>query len=390
MKENPMNIRVLLVDDETDFIEILAERLSARGLSVATASSGEEALKYLEEHETDVVILDVLMPGRDGLSILHDIKRTWHLTEVIMLTGHGTIESAVEGMRAGAFDYVMKPSEINDLVKKIQAAHGHKVEQKTRIHDAIARAGREKELMNETSRDDKLVSIGELASGIAHEINNPVAVMVEQAGWIDDLLSEDSLDFEEIKRALRQISLQGERCKEITHKLLSFARKTDPVLKEVQVNGLIAELVKNFENRSRFDKIEVLTDLAADVPLILASPFELQQVFVNLINNSIDAMLPEGGTLLITSAVEADFVVASFSDSGPGIPEEIMGKIFEPFFTTRPVGKGSGLGLSICYGIVKKLGGKISVSTAAGVGTTVKVYLPRQPGEEPAPGSHAG
>jgi len=131
-----MKIRVLLVDDETEFVDVLAERLEAREFAVSTAFSGDEALTQLTEREVDVVVLDVLMPGKSGVETLGEIKKLKPLVEVIMLTGHATVESAVEGMKLGAFDYLMKPTETKDLVEKIVRAYKRKAEQEERIRNA--------------------------------------------------------------------------------------------------------------------------------------------------------------------------------------------------------------------------------------------------------------
>jgi len=245
----------------------------------------------------------------------------------------------------------------------------------------IAKADREKEMMNQqVIETGKLASIGELAAGIAHEINNPVAIMVEEAGWIQDLLSEEefaqSENLEEFNRALKQINTQGKRCKEITHKLLSFARKTDPRVHAVQINSLIEEVVGISDQRAKFSNVAIKTDLDPDLPLTEVSPTEFQQVFLNLINNALDAMEKKGGTLTISSRRKDDRVVVSVSDNGPGIPKEYLARIFDPFFTTKPVGKGTGLGLSICFGIVKKIGGEIDVRSVLDEGTTFEVKLP--------------
>ncbi len=131
-----MKVRVLLVDDEEQFVETLAQRLEARDYAVATAFNGDQALNYVKAKEVDVVILDVLMPGLTGIDTLRAIKKIRPLTEVIMLTGHATVETAIEGMKLGAFDYLMKPTEINDLLAKITQAHRRKAEQEDRIRQA--------------------------------------------------------------------------------------------------------------------------------------------------------------------------------------------------------------------------------------------------------------
>ncbi len=252
----------------------------------------------------------------------------------------------------------------------------------------IVQADREKEMLNEKVIEaGKLASVGELAAGIAHEINNPIAIMVEEAGWIGDLLDEEdfreSENVAEFRRALSQIRTQGERCKEITHKLLSFARRTDPRVREVQFNDLIEEVLGVSEQRSRFSNVKVVTNLDPNLPPVAASPSEMQQVLLNLINNAIDAIGTGGGTIEITSRTDGDYVVVDVADNGHGIPAAMLPRIFDPFFTTKPVGKGTGLGLSICYGIVKKLGGDITVNSAVDVGTVFHIYLPKSRNQEP-------
>ena len=254
-----------------------------------------------------------------------------------------------------------------------------------RMISRMAQADRDKEMMDkQVIETGKLASIGELAAGIAHEINNPVAIMVEEAGWIEDLLEEEDLkegkNLEEFQRALKQIRVQGHRCKDITHNLLSFARKTDGKVKKLQLNALIEEMVRLSGQRAKFGNVAIETDLKVDLPLVEASEIELQQVFLNLINNALDAMEKGGGTLKITTHVKSEEkfhgVVVDITDSGPGIPKVNLPKIFDPFFTTKPVGKGTGLGLSICYGIINKMGGEISVDSILGEGTTFHLHFP--------------
>ncbi|MEW5733772.1 MAG: ATP-binding protein [Thermodesulfobacteriota bacterium] len=260
----------------------------------------------------------------------------------------------------------------------------------------ISSGDQEKEMMNEKVIEaGKLASLGELAAGIAHEINNPVAIMVEESGWIGDLLEEsefaDSENVREIKRALSQIRTQGKRCKQITHKLLSFARKTDPVEKHLDVNALITEVIELSEQHARFSNVKFNLDLAPGLPAVLASPSEMQQVVLNLINNAIDAIdQKEGGVVGLTTRIEGNEVVVDISDTGSGIPEANLKRVFDPFFTTKPVGKGTGLGLSIVYGIIKKLNGRITVQSAVGVGTTFHLHLPATGGERKVPENGAG
>jgi len=252
----------------------------------------------------------------------------------------------------------------------------------------IKKIDKEKEIMNEQIIEaGKLASLGELAAGIAHEINNPVAIMVEEAGWLEDILEESIQDrgkIEEFSRSLRQIKTQGKRCKEITHKLLSFARRIDSRVSKIQINEVINEVISLSARRAKFSNIKIKSILSPGLPEIYASPSELQQVFLNLINNSIDAIdEKKGGLITISTKRAKNQIICEITDTGCGIPKANLSRIFDPFFTTKPVGKGTGLGLSICYGIIKKMGGDIKVESEIGKGTTFTIYLPinKQGGE---------
>jgi two-component system, OmpR family, response regulator CpxR len=131
-----MTTKVLLVDDEEQFVEVLGQRLETRGFAVTSAFNGDDALAFIQDKEVDVVVLDVQMPGRDGVDTLREIKRIKPIVEVLMLTGHGTVETAIEGMKLGAYDYLMKPTDTNELVEKISKAHARKREQEERIQRA--------------------------------------------------------------------------------------------------------------------------------------------------------------------------------------------------------------------------------------------------------------
>jgi two-component system, NtrC family, sensor kinase len=175
---------------------------------------------------------------------------------------------------------------------------------------------------------------------------------------------------------LAQINTQGKRCKEITSKLLTFARKTDSRITEIQINELLEEMVSLSSQRAKYGNVTIATDFEEGIPPIRVSQSELQQVFLNLINNSLDAMEKQGGTLRINTRRHEEEIIVEVTDNGPGIPKANLSRIFDPFFTTKPVGKGTGLGLSICYGIINKMGGEIEVQSVVDVETTFRVLIP--------------
>ena len=227
----------------------------------------------------------------------------------------------------------------------------------------------------------KLAAIGELAAGVAHEINNPLAIMMENAGWIQDLLkSEDPLSPEnmaEITLSLQTIATQGHRCREITHKLLSFARKTDSSANVAHINSLLEDIAGFARQKAKYREVEVQLSLDPEVGDVECSPTEIQQIILNLVNNSIDAIEKDSGVVQLKSVREEKFVRIDVRDNGHGIPAHILPHVFEPFFTTKDAGKGTGLGLSICRDILARMGGSISVESTPGQGCVFHVHLPR-------------
>jgi two-component system NtrC family sensor kinase len=262
-----------------------------------------------------------------------------------------------------------------------------------RLVRRISSVDREKELLGgQVIQSGKLASLGELAAGVAHEINNPVAIMVEEAGWMQDLMSEDKELFAqapnrgEYERALSQIQVQGRRCKEITHKLLGFARRSEAPSQPVQINDLVSEVLSLLERPASYANVTLMSQLEPGLPLVAASPAELQQVLLNLVNNAIDAMEKTSGEIWVRTTSEAGLgIVLSVQDNGPGIPPAVLPRIFDPFFTTKLVGKGTGLGLSICYGIVDRLGGRLEVQSTSGQGTIFQMHLPSNANPAPPP-----
>jgi two-component system NtrC family sensor kinase len=251
-----------------------------------------------------------------------------------------------------------------------------------KVINHMTQVDREKEMMNrQIIETGKLASVGRLAAGTAHEINNPVAIMVQEAGWIADLLEEeefqDGKNLEEIHRALKQIGNQGKRCKEITHKLLSFARTSDTQIQDLQINEIIKEVVA-ISDKASYTGISINTHLDENIPLIYGSQTEIQQVLLNLINNALYALQKKGGKIDITTRLAGRYVLIIVEDDGPGIPQANLGRIFDPFFTTKPVGEGNGLGLSICFGIIQRMGGYINVHSTVDVGTRFEIRLPLQ------------
>ena len=248
----------------------------------------------------------------------------------------------------------------------------------------LIQADREKATLDSSLvQSSKMAALGKLAAGIAHEVNNPLAVIKEKAGWIKDLLEEEDVanseNFTEIEDAIAKIDQHVERAKKVTHRLLGFGRRMEPVREMVDINKTLDETIGFLENEARYRNIDIRTDYLENLPVTRSDSTQLQQVFLNIIDNAIDAIGKNGEVKIKTGLVSNNSEIAiTISDSGPGIPGEMLDRIFDPFFSTKKVGEGTGLGLSITYSIIEKLGGRITVESEGGHGTTFTVYLPTQ------------
>ena len=229
-------------------------------------------------------------------------------------------------------------------------------------------------------QSQKLAAVGELSAGIAHEINNPLAVIWQEVEWVRHLIGpqggEGAAVSDELRESLLEIGKQVDRCREITHKLLDFARKKEPLLQTVDLNRLIEDMVKLVELEARPKNIRMIRAYVSG-PLVVKTDAPLvRQVALNLLNNAMHAVEKDGVVTVWSRMPENGMAAFGVTDTGCGISQGDLGKIFDPFFTTKPQGKGTGLGLSICHGIVSRLGGDISVVSEPGKGATFTVHLP--------------
>jgi two-component system NtrC family sensor kinase len=227
----------------------------------------------------------------------------------------------------------------------------------------------------------KLASVGELAAGIAHEINNPLAVINEEAGLIKDLMNPELGKVsppEELIPHLDSIERSVFRCRDITHKLLGFVRKSEVELKSHDLGKIIDGVVDGFlGKKAEVSNVKIIREYDEAASTIGTDANQLRQVLLNLINNAIDALEEKPGKITIKTFVRAGQICIAISDTGKGITSEQLGKIFLPFYTTKEVGGGTGLGLSVSYGIVTNLGGDIEVMSRVGQGSTFTIVLPK-------------
>ncbi len=370
-------IHLLLVDDEDSFRQPLSKRLAKRGFVVEQAADGNQCLALLGEKRIDVVVLDVKMPGMSGIDVVQNIKNKYPTIEVILLTGHATTASGVEGIKSGAFDYLTKPIELDQLVNKITQAR----EKILRLAAEHKEAEYRKKIEQQMVATERLASLGTLAAGVAHEINNPLAIISESTGWMKQLLARDELKGmhrrEDFEKALGKVEKSVERAKRITHQLLSFVRKTDSSFSQVDLPGLIEETLQFLEHETKKRNIKIIRKIASGPAALWSDPYRIRQALINLLTNAVQAIGAEGE---ITLAVEdsVDHTALTVSDNGPGIPRENLARIFEPFFSTKSPGEGTGLGLFVTRGIIEKLGGTVTVDSEVGKGASFCIRLPKQ------------
>jgi len=228
-------------------------------------------------------------------------------------------------------------------------------------------------------QSDKLAALGKMAAGVAHEINNPLAVIVQKTGWMEDLLEDEdfksSKNAQEFKTSLRKIEEHVERARKVVHNMLGYARKMEPRLEDVDVNATLDQTISLLENYSRTNNIEIRKEFARDLPIVAGDQARLQQVFLNILTNAIDA-IGKDGLVRVESEQTASSIEVRITDNGPGIPEDIQKKVFDPFFTTKSSSKGTGLGLWVSYDIMEKMGGAIRFKSKVGKGTTFTISVP--------------
>ena len=237
-------------------------------------------------------------------------------------------------------------------------------------------------------RATRLAELGQMAAGFAHEINNPLQIMKSDRALIEMIVSDlkkkgniEESDIKDLEETLTQFKVQIERCSKITQAILEFGRKSEPMEQDVNVGEFISHLTSMISEKASVQGIRLKKEISEQTPLLRADPSKLQQVLLNLLNNAIDAITErhgcEGGELLVQADPDTNGrVKISVKDNGEGISAENLKKIFAPFFTTKPPGKGTGLGLYVCYGIIEGMGGTMEVESQRGVGTTFVVYLP--------------
>jgi len=278
------------------------------------------------------------------------------------------LQSAIDEMAAGP---ALREIEIGQAPPEVEAL--------TSAFNRLQQAVRERRRENQEKllRSDRLAAIGQLAAGVAHEINNPLGSIL----LFTRLVMKESAADGRVRENLDRIEKETKRCQSIVQGLLDFARQREPNVESVDINELLAMTLEFFERQSSFKNVEVVRRFKSRLPHIQADLLQLQQVFMNIIINALDAMDGCGRLTLETTDENAgDCVEIRISDTGCGIAPDTIGRIFDPFFTTKEAGRGTGLGLSVSYGIIQAHHGDIRVVSAPGAGSAFTIALPKSEG----------
>jgi len=425
MDGHPLNI-LIVEDDEEDaqtIENLIRDGLSAFPPKIEHVLSGEEAVSHLDRSASyDLCLLDYRLGAMHGIELLREIRAKGITTPIILLTGQGDQEIAVEAMKTGATDYLIKLQlnreqllhSMRHCIKLYQEEEQRKAaEEKLKKSHADLILAHEKlqqsmeqlqTAQNHIARSEKLAGIGRLAAGVCHELLNPLNII---SGHVQVLLmdrQEDLLLREDLQSIMEEIL----RIEKIVGGLLRFSRKGNMRLKPSDINHELDSVLTLIEREMRLKNIAIVRDFSENLPQVLVDSDHMRQVFLNIITNAKYAM-ENGGTFTvktqnITKGPKAnilrvdpllpasppdddnepdnEYLRIQFIDTGTGIKEDDLKKLFDPFFTTKPEDKGTGLGLSVCYAIVEKHNGHLEVDSEYGKGATFTVDLPLKPSRQ--------
>jgi signal transduction histidine kinase len=384
---------ILLIEDEARLCQNLQTLLQFEGYRVATAANGAEGLQKLRETVFDLVITDVVMPHVDGFQVMDYVKEHCPDTVVVAITAYVSTDSAIDALRRGAYDYLAKPFDFDwmHLVIKralekarMQKAFRHhmrelerQVAERTRelteanqfLQRSLAdlRAAQEQLILTE-----KIRTLGELTAVVAHELRDPLNTIV---GFTQVLL-EAAPPQSAMKAKLEKVKEAAARSQQIVNSLFTFTWRQPPRKVYTDINGVCEKALESLAFQVDLSPILLERRLDTSLPHTMADPQQLQQAFFNIALNAYQALMSHraAGRLVVETRRGEGAILIAFHDDGPGIPQEHLGKIFEPFFTTKD--GGTGLGLSVAYGIVEAHEGKLSVRSSPGEGTTFLIELP--------------
>lgn len=383
--------RLLLIDDERAILEVLSISLASEGYQVLTAESGREGLEIFGRGGIKLVVTDIRMPGMDGVEVLRQVKAMDPEAEVVVITGHGDMESAIAVLREGASDFITKPIREEALLLALERAERRIAmtrllkDYTTALEERVARYRRELELaQEELLRRERLATIGETVAGLAHYIKNILNALRGGAYKINSALLRD--DPHSLREGWTMVQKNIERISQLALDLLNFSKERVPERSSCDPAALVQEAVGVLQLQAEEHGVQ-LSCVLENVGEVNWDKKAIHGVIVNLGSNAIDACRfdPDRSKHFHVefrlgqdkSAVDGERIFIEVSDNGCGMSEEVRGKIFSRFFSTKG-GQGTGLGLLLARKMVDEHLGEITFSSKEGEGTTFRVSLPRR------------
>jgi signal transduction histidine kinase len=384
---------ILAVDDSADVLAMISGLLNDR-YKVKLANSGEKALDLVAATPPDLILLDIMMGGLDGYEVCERLKADPLSRDipVIFLTAKIESEDEIRGFELGAVDYITKPISPSKLLARVKThltlkASADFLKDKNgyleqRVQERTAEL---QEINARLIQSQKMECIGQLAGGLAHDFNNLLGVISGYGSLLHDLIDVNDPRSEYVQKVIGAAN-QGT---ELIDSLLAFSRTQAMNPQNLNLNKIVCSVASIME-RIVGSSIQFTTKTIDTSIPVSVDDGQIQQVLINLCNNARDAM-PDGGELTITTDINVidaklaathdvstlgRHAVITVSDTGKGMDEDTLKKIFEPFFTTKEADKGTGLGLTMVYGIIKQHNGFVDVESEVGNGASFKIYLP--------------
>ena len=387
--------KIVVADDEPDMLRFLKSQLVDQ-FEVYEAVDGQQAIEKTSQYQPDIVLLDMMMPEKDGLQACRELRER-SVTKgipIVLLTARADEETKLATLDAGANDFLTKPfstTELHVRLRNLVESHAFQRElarEKKNLEATMEELQDAMEMLKDTEtqlvQSEKLASLGRMSAGIIHEINNPLNYAktgIHMLQRTSQKLPEDEReDYEEILGDIRE---GVERVIQIVSDLRTFTHPGTDQMHDVELDGVVTTSLRFVSGELKDHGVEVERDLPEEMT-VHCNPNKLTQVLVNLFQNAADAMKGKdyangvGPRLFISGEIRDSLVVMKLRDNGPGMDEETRSKIFDPFFTTKDVGAGMGLGLSICYRIMDELGGRIDVDSRPGEFCEFSLEFPRE------------
>ena len=394
---------ILVVDDE-ESVRRSFDVIFRDEYEVIAAPNGETALEKVRDLMPNLMFLDIRMPDMNGLQVLSEVRQIDQDVEVVVVTAVTDVATAIEAMKLGAFNYIIKPFDV-DAIQRLasRALLKHRINlenrrflesltqenerlrtQRKRLKRQLQTTSHELEEMREgLAQASKLAALGEVAASIAHEIRNPLTVISAYIQLTRQSVPPDAKALRHLDRVDREI----QRLNRVAQHLMTYSSRSNPAWTRVAVNTLVEDTLWLIRPRAQAQRVEVITDYDPASPAVMGDPDPLTQVLLNLLVNACQAM-PDGGRLEITTGVKGESneeqVTIQIADTGCGIQEKDLPHIFQPFYTTK--GKdGTGLGLAISSRIVRDHHGTLNVESEVGRGSVFLIALPSAPPDSPTP-----